>query len=99
MLPPLVERNRVATIPTVVRVEPWHLEKSMKMRCGAVRPSKTTPTSDFRPPTSDHMTLPLTKTPLHDWHAAHGGKLVDFAGWSMPVHYGSIVAEHQATRW
>ena len=24
--------------------------------------------------------------------------MVDFAGWSMPVHYGSIVAEHQATR-
>ncbi len=40
----------------------------------------------------------LARTPLHDWHAAHGGKLVDFAGWSMPVHYGSIVAEHQATR-
>jgi aminomethyltransferase len=44
------------------------------------------------------MTLPLAKTPLHDWHAAHGGKLVDFAGCSMPVHYGSIVVEHQATR-
>jgi aminomethyltransferase len=44
------------------------------------------------------MNSPLAKTPLHDWHAAHGGKLVDFAGWSMPVHYGSIVAEHQATR-
>ncbi len=44
------------------------------------------------------MTTPLLETPLHDWHAAHGGKLVDFAGWSMPVHYGSIVAEHQATR-
>jgi glycine cleavage system T protein (aminomethyltransferase) len=24
--------------------------------------------------------------------------MVDFAGWSMPVQYGSIVAEHQATR-
>jgi aminomethyltransferase len=40
----------------------------------------------------------LLKTPLHGWHAAHGGKLVDFAGWSMPVHYGSIVSEHQTTR-
>ncbi|MGH7136342.1 MAG: glycine cleavage system aminomethyltransferase GcvT [Pirellulales bacterium] len=44
------------------------------------------------------MTLPLAKTPLHDWHAAHGGRMVDFAGWSMPVQYSSIVAEHQATR-
>lgn len=38
------------------------------------------------------------QTPLHDWHASHGGRLVDFAGWSMPVQYRSIVAEHQATR-
>src|SRR5262245_54615505 len=40
----------------------------------------------------------LAKTPLHDWHAAHGGRMVDFAGWSMPVQYGSIVDEHNATR-
>jgi aminomethyltransferase len=40
----------------------------------------------------------LLHTPLHDWHAAHGGRLVDFAGWEMPVQYTSIVAEHQATR-
>jgi aminomethyltransferase len=44
------------------------------------------------------VTATLAQTPLHDWHAAHGGRMVDFAGWSMPVHYGSIVAEHQATR-
>jgi aminomethyltransferase len=40
----------------------------------------------------------LLETPLHAWHAAHGGRLVDFAGWSMPVQYGSIIDEHQATR-
>jgi aminomethyltransferase len=44
------------------------------------------------------MTPTLAKTPLHDWHASHGGRMVDFAGWSMPVQYGSIVAEHNATR-
>jgi len=44
------------------------------------------------------MTGSLKKTPLADWHSAHGGRMVDFAGWSMPVQYGSIVAEHQATR-
>jgi len=38
------------------------------------------------------------KTSLHAWHAAHGGRMVDFAGWSMPVQYGSIVEEHQACR-
>jgi aminomethyltransferase len=44
------------------------------------------------------MPGPLLRTPLCDWHSAHGGRMVDFAGWSMPVQYGSIVAEHQATR-
>ncbi|WP_337173053.1 glycine cleavage system aminomethyltransferase GcvT [Paludisphaera sp.] len=38
------------------------------------------------------------KTPLHDWHVAHGGRMVDFAGWSMPVQYSGIVQEHQAVR-
>jgi aminomethyltransferase len=44
------------------------------------------------------MTGSLLRTPLADWHSAHGGRMVDFAGWSMPVQYGSIVAEHQAAR-
>jgi aminomethyltransferase len=41
---------------------------------------------------------PLAKTPLHAWHHEHGGRLVDFAGWSMPVQYQSIIDEHHATR-
>jgi aminomethyltransferase len=44
------------------------------------------------------MTTALAQTPLHDWHVAHGGRMVDFAGWSMPVQYSSIAAEHNATR-
>ena len=44
------------------------------------------------------MDSTLAKTPLQLWHAAHGGRMVDFAGWSMPVQYTSIVAEHNATR-
>jgi len=40
----------------------------------------------------------LLRTPLHQWHVDHGGRMVDFAGWSMPVQYTSIVTEHQATR-
>ena len=44
------------------------------------------------------MSTTVAQTPLYDWHTAHGGRMVDFAGWSMPVLYTSIVAEHQATR-
>jgi aminomethyltransferase len=38
------------------------------------------------------------KTPLHDWHTTHGGRMVDFAGWEMPVQYTTIVEEHQSVR-
>jgi aminomethyltransferase len=44
------------------------------------------------------MTVPLRETPLAGWHEAHGGRMVDFAGWKMPVQYASIVDEHLATR-
>jgi aminomethyltransferase len=39
------------------------------------------------------------RTPLHDLHVALGGKLVDFAGWSLPVQYpAGIMAEHRHCR-
>jgi aminomethyltransferase len=40
----------------------------------------------------------LLQTPLHDWHQTHGGRLVEFGGWSMPVQYTTIIAEHAAVR-
>ena len=44
------------------------------------------------------MTETLMRTPFHAWHADHGGRLVDFAGWEMPVQYTSIIEEHTAVR-
>ena len=38
------------------------------------------------------------KTPLHQWHVDHGGKMVDFHGWHLPVQYGGLMVEHQAVR-
>ena len=39
------------------------------------------------------------KTALYGWHQKHGGRLVDFAGWMLPVQYeAGIKAEHLATR-
>ncbi len=40
----------------------------------------------------------LKRTPLREFHAANGGRLVDFAGWEMPVQYRSILEEHKAVR-
>ncbi|MBI2805172.1 MAG: glycine cleavage system aminomethyltransferase GcvT [Planctomycetes bacterium] len=38
------------------------------------------------------------RTALYDWHVAHGGRMVDFAGWDMPVQYSTIIDEHSAVR-
>ena len=38
------------------------------------------------------------KTALNAAHRAGGGKMVDFAGWDMPLHYGSQKDEHHRAR-
>lgn len=40
----------------------------------------------------------LLQTPLHAAHVRLGARMVPFAGWEMPVQYGSILAEHAAVR-
>jgi len=40
---------------------------------------------------------PLT-LPLDAWHRAQGGRMVEFAGYMMPVQYEGIMAEHLWTR-
>ena len=37
-------------------------------------------------------------SPLNDIHVAAGASFTDFAGWQMPVSYGSDLAEHHAVR-
>ena len=43
------------------------------------------------------MSTPQT-TPFHQAHQDANGKLVDFAGWELPIHYGSQIQEHEAVR-
>ncbi len=38
------------------------------------------------------------KTPLYQSHLDAGARIVDFAGWDMPINYGSQIAEHEAVR-
>jgi aminomethyltransferase len=40
----------------------------------------------------------LAQLPLDAWHRAHGGRMVPFAGYEMPVQYEGIMAEHLWTR-
>ncbi|MDX2115467.1 MAG: glycine cleavage system protein T, partial [Planctomycetota bacterium] len=46
----------------------------------------------------------MLRTPLYEHHVSHGGKMVDFAGWEMPIMYappgsgGGIHEEHRQVR-
>jgi aminomethyltransferase len=54
---------------------------------------------DSEPAMSDSVPgAPLRRTPLYPAHVAAGARLVPFAGWEMPVHYGSQLNEHHAVR-
>jgi len=43
-------------------------------------------------------TTTIKKTAFYDIHAQHGGKLVEFAGYWMPVQYRGIIDEHRHVR-
>jgi aminomethyltransferase len=40
----------------------------------------------------------LKRTPLHACHVEAGARLVEFAGWEMPVQYAGVIDEHRAVR-
>tara|TARA_X000001036_G_scaffold167273_3_gene158444 strand:+ start:4843 stop:5967 length:1125 start_codon:yes stop_codon:yes gene_type:complete len=43
-------------------------------------------------------TQTLATTPFHSYHVENGAKMVDFAGWDMPLMYRSIMEEHKQVR-
>ena len=50
-----------------------------------------------RPQASGERTAPL-RTALFTTHRGAGARLIDFAGWEMPVQYAGIIDEHRAVR-
>src|SRR5438477_1789022 len=40
----------------------------------------------------------LKRTAVYDFHVSSGARMVEFAGWEMPVMYRSILDEHEQTR-
>ena len=40
----------------------------------------------------------LQRTPFYQSHLDNNGKIVDFSGWELPIHYGSQIDEHEAVR-
>jgi hypothetical protein len=47
---------------------------------------------------TDDAEVTVHDTPLVDRHLALGARIIDFAGWRMPVQYTSILGEHRAVR-
>ncbi len=47
---------------------------------------------------ADSTTGALKRTPLYDQHKELGARLVEFAGWEMPVQYSGVIEEHRAVR-
>lgn len=49
--------------------------------------------------TDDELPEPEILTlPLDAWHRARGARMVEFAGYHMPIQYEGIIAEHLWTR-
>ncbi|WP_425447912.1 glycine cleavage system aminomethyltransferase GcvT [Dethiothermospora halolimnae] len=44
------------------------------------------------------MTENKKRTALYDIHLQSGGKIIDFAGWALPIQYEGLIAEHEAVR-
>ncbi len=40
----------------------------------------------------------MKRTPLYEAHVTAAAKLVDFAGWEMPIQYTGVIDEYQAVR-
>ncbi|XP_027692912.1 aminomethyltransferase, mitochondrial isoform X2 [Vombatus ursinus] len=78
-----------------IRSSAWRLFDPLCSGAAGVRSGH--PTAARRPLSSGQE--PLKKTPLFDFHQSHGGKMVSFAGWSLPVQYrDSHIESHLHTR-
>ncbi len=62
-------------------------------RVSELRPDRRV--SELRP---DRSVSELRRTPVFELHGRLGARMVPFAGWEMPVLYGSILKEHAAVR-
>jgi aminomethyltransferase len=47
---------------------------------------------------TDTLEPTLHETPINDRHVALGARMIEFAGWLMPVQYAGIIEEHRAVR-
>jgi len=57
-----------------------------------------TSSSETAPSTASDTGARSARTPLYECHLEAGGRMVEFAGWEMPVQYSGVLEEHRAVR-
>ncbi|MGM8887963.1 glycine cleavage system aminomethyltransferase GcvT, partial [Psychrobacter sp. 1U2] len=57
-----------------------------------------TDTNSQNSSSQDNTSQAPQRTPLYQSHVDSDGKMVDFSGWELPIHYGSQIEEHEAVR-
>ncbi|RWW34907.1 hypothetical protein BHE74_00039307 [Ensete ventricosum] len=68
----------------------WQLSQCLARRLSRSKP-RGMPRAFATAPAAE--TVELKKTALHDLHVEHGGKMVPFAGWSMPLQYNDSIMD------
>ncbi|CAL9158605.1 unnamed protein product [Musa hybrid cultivar] len=68
----------------------WQLSQCLARRLARSKPGAM-PRAFATAPAAE--TVELKKTALHDFHVEHGGKMVPFAGWSMPLQYKDSIMD------
>ena len=92
---PYTERCRRISEITVFRRRATVWRRPRMGRRGPLGPRER----GLRPPTALHcIASACVRTPLYGKHVELGAKLVDFAGWEMPVTYEGVREEHSAVR-
>lgn len=57
-----------------------------------------TSSSETAPAAASDTGARSARTPLYECHLEAGGRMVEFAGWEMPVQYSGVLEEHRAVR-
>ncbi len=92
---PMFIEDSTADTPKTQNMNPVELHKPYFIGIQDVqREGDARPVFSFEPQTPGEP----RKTPLHETHQKMGAKMVEFAGWDMPVWYSSVLEEHQAVR-
>ncbi|MFQ5615363.1 MAG: glycine cleavage system aminomethyltransferase GcvT [Anaerolineales bacterium] len=92
------DKNGSASAPDLFAAHPEAFDLDKPYFVGQSYLVKHTPPSNKNPWRCQAGDASLKRTPLYEIHKAMGAKMVPFAGWEMPVRYGSVIEEHRAVR-